>query len=201
MSTPERRPAAPRLSFAPAMPADLQLERATLGGIALFPAVAARLLPQLHAEHFTDRRHRDLLELFRCLHTERGGIQPAAAEIEWRRQALTGTRPDSCRAVLHAALIEAPTGEQGALIAARRLLDVAARRRVAQAGLRLLAAGINSDSLPELLLCSQQETAYLQRDLASNAHARNHLRAQPELPHARQPRGQAHREDGSELIR
>jgi len=201
MTVPENGPAAPRLSFAPALPADLALERATLGAIALFPAVAARLLPQLGAEHFTDRRHRHLLELFRRLHTERGGIQPAVAEIELRRKALAGTRPDTCRAVLHAALIEAPPGEHAALIAARRLLDVGARRRVAQAGLRLLGAGIEADSLPELLLCSQQETAHLQRDLAGYARARNRLRAQPELPLASQVRGQTHREDGSDLTR
>lgn len=208
MSTPAR-PGSPRPApspgpswWVPALPGDPELERSVLGAVLLLPAVAGRLLPHLHPEHFTDPRHRELLAVLGQLHQRRGAVDPATVDTEIRRRARAGTLVGNHHAVLHAALIDAPRSEHVALAAGRQLVDYAARRRIAETGLALLGAGLDpTGRLADLPARIERAVAALAPELAADLRTCTHLH--PPQPAITRPRpGGRHRDDDdSELTR
>ncbi len=124
------------------VPGDLDAERAVLGAILLNPAVAAQLLPLLRPAHFYRPWHGQVLEAAQHLHTAGGPVDPIAVHAELRRRGLHGEPGRSSGVLLHDLLAAVPVTTSGGHYA-RIVLEHAARRRLAQAGVKLVQLAAN----------------------------------------------------------
>lgn len=158
---------------------DPETERAAIGAVVLHPGVADQVLPYLTAEQFTDTRHRDLLTVLKALHAATGAVDAISTERELTRRTRDGIIGGNHRAVLHASLVDAPRTESAGISCAQLVVENAARRRVAQAGMRLLAASQDGrGGLGDLLGRAHEETDRLETDLAGHFQVRCELRGE-----------------------
>ena len=119
------------------VPQDIDAERAVLGAILLNPAVAARLLPVLKPEHFYRPWHGQLLEAAQAMQRAGRPIDPITVHDELRRRGLRGEPGRSPGVLIHDLLEAVPVTASGEHYA-RIVLEQAARRRVVQAGVKLV---------------------------------------------------------------
>jgi replicative DNA helicase len=121
----------------PPIPHDLRAERAVLGAVLLNPVVAAQLLPLLKPGHFYRPWHGQLLEAAQALHRAGSPVDPITVHDELRRRGLRGEPGRSCGVLIHDLLEAVPVTSSGSHYA-RIVLEQSARRRLVQAGVKLV---------------------------------------------------------------
>jgi replicative DNA helicase len=132
-------PAAPSLTepSVPRVPSDVEAERAVLGAILLNPDVATPLLALLKPDHFYRPWHGQVLHAAQVLHRSGRPVDPIAVHDELRRQGLRGDAARSNGVAIHDLLAAVPVTASGPYYA-RIVLEQAARRRLLQAGVKLV---------------------------------------------------------------
>ena len=126
----------------PPLPQDIDAERAVLGAILLNPAVAAQLLPLLRPGHFYRPWHGQLLAAAQALHTAGHPVDPVTVHAELRRRGQRGETGRSSGVLIHHLLAAVPVTASGPHYA-RIVVEHAARRRLVQAGIKLVQLAQN----------------------------------------------------------
>ena len=126
-------------------------ERAVLGSVMLWPAVADRLLPFTYDHYFSHPFHREVLASVKRLHARRSPTDPTAVLTDLHARGVRHVGTRDAGVVLHDLLVAAWTPEAGAHHLAV-LCEYAARRRVVEAGVRMIQQAQHGDSdLPTLM--------------------------------------------------
>lgn len=129
-------------SLGPPVPQDIEAERAVLGAILLNPTVASQLLTILKPHHFYRPWHGQLLEAAQALHTGGRPVDPIAVHAELRRRGNHGEPGRNSGVLIHDLLAAVPVTASGPHYA-QIVLEHAARRRLVQAGVKLVQLAQN----------------------------------------------------------
>lgn len=121
---------------------DLHAEQAVLGAILLNPTVATQLLPLLKPAHFYRPWHGQLLEAAQALHAGARPVDPIAVHAELRRRGRHGEPGRNSGVLIHDLLAAVPVTASGPHYA-QIVLEHAARRRLVQAGVKLVQLAQN----------------------------------------------------------
>ncbi|MBC7678309.1 MAG: hypothetical protein H7233_04885 [Pseudorhodobacter sp.] len=164
-----------RLSDPPSAPL---AERAVLGSVMLWPAVADRLLPFTYEHYFSHPFHRQVLASVKRLHARRAPTDPTAVLTDLHAHGFRHVGAADAGVVLHDLLVAAWTPESGAHHLTV-LCEYAARRRVVEAGVRLIQQGQRRDTdVPTLMRAVGAEYGKIRAEV--NRHDRaSHLGDRP----------------------
>lgn len=117
-------------------PHDIAAERAVLGSILLNPAVAAQVLPLLRPDHFYRPWHGEVLQAAQSLHAAGQPVDPITVHAALRRRGDRGLSGQNTGVLIHDIIAAVPVTASG-LHHVGIVLECAARRRLAQAGIKL----------------------------------------------------------------
>ena len=118
-------------------PHDLGAERAVLGAILLNPSVADQVLPHLRPGHFYRPWHGQVLHSAQVLHNSRRPVDPVTVHAELARRGVRGEAGRNCGVLIHDLISSVPVTTSGPHYA-QIVLEHAARRRLIQAGTKLI---------------------------------------------------------------
>jgi replicative DNA helicase len=118
-------------------PQDIAAERAALGSILLNPTVAAQALPILKPHHFYRPWHGRLLEAAQALHAAGEPVDPISVHAALRRRGDRGIEGRNTGVLIHDIVSAVPVTASG-MHYVGIVLDCAARRRLAQAGVKMV---------------------------------------------------------------
>lgn len=118
-------------------PHDLGAERAVLGAILLNPSVADQVLPNLRPSHFYRPWHGDVLHAAQDLHNSGRSVDPVTVHAELARRGVHGEPGRNCGVLIHDLISSVPVTTSGPHYA-QIVLEHAARRRLIQAGTKLI---------------------------------------------------------------
>lgn len=117
-------------------PQDIPAERAVLGSILLNPAVAGQALPLLRPDHFYRPWHGQVLQVAQSLQAAGQPVDPITVHTALRRRGDRGTAGQNTGAWIHDIIAAVPVTASG-MHYVGIILECAARRRLAQAGVKL----------------------------------------------------------------
>ena len=153
-------------------PQDIAAERAVLGAILLNPAVAAQALPLLKPNHFYRPWHGRLLEAAQALHAAGEPVDPVSVHAALRRRGDRGVEGRHTGVLIHDIISAVPVTASG-MHYVGIVLDCAARRRLAQAGVKMVQlAQDGHGELDEVMSLVVQELACVRAAVDTHHRAR-----------------------------
>lgn len=153
-------------------PQDIAAERAALGSILLNPTIAARALPLLRPGHFYRPWHGQLLEAAQALQAAGQPVDPVSVHAALRQRGDRGVPGQNTGVLIHDIIAAVPVTASG-MHYVGIVLECAARRRLAQAGIKLVQlAQTGHGELDEVMSIVVQELACVRAAVDSHHRAR-----------------------------